>query len=274
MNTSPFVTPEMEQLRRDTKIAKAIRELVEMHDDFTDKVGHIEGLMQLHLQEAQRIKNLPKGDKGDRGERGLVGGDGRPGKDGKDGRDGKDAIIDIDSLVSKVLSRIKSPKDGKDAVINEDALITRLIEKIKEGEVISMDSISGLRNELSSYRNQLAGKHYGKNTWARGGGDTIAAGTNVTITVDEQGNKVISAQGGSAGAPIKTETVVATAGSAPNSVDIDLTQLSEPWQTVELVIRNGVIQNQNKWSIAGDVLTLTGAIPTNDYQLQYTYATP
>lgn len=73
------------------------------------------------------------------------------------------------------------------------------------------------------------------------------------------------------GANVATDTVTAT-DAGGNTVDIDLTQLSHPWTTVQMVIRNGAIQNKNKWSIAGDVLTLTGAVPTNDFQVQFTYA--
>jgi len=69
---------------------------------------------------------------------------------------------------------------------------------------------------------------------------------------------------------LATEEVTAT-DAGGNNVDIDLTQLAHAWTTIQLVTRNGQILDQNRWSVAADVLTVTGAVTTNSFQVQYTY---
>lgn len=244
-------------------LKKLIDEMSVMLDEYKaakTSVEKYESLTTRFLREIERIEKMQRGEQG------------APGRDGRDGRDGKDAEeVDLRALARAAAALVRTPQDGKDAIVDYNKIRKDVVRDIVQNKRLKTSDIEGLRNEIDSYRNQLAGKHYGKDTWARGGGDTVAAGTNVTITVDENGNKVISAQGGSGGAQIATETVTAT-DAGGNNVDIDLTQLSNPWSTIEMVIRNGVIQNQSKWSITGDTLTLIGAVATNDFQLQYTYA--
>lgn len=133
--------------------------------------------------------------------------------------------INEDSIVEKVLQRIPTPKDGRDGVTPEIDLIevakaaakfVKLPEvKIPEvkipqidhnkvaEEVISIlekgdkklstkhigDFTNGLEQTIKPLRHALAGM--------RGGGDVVSAGTNVTITTDANGKKVISSSGGS-----------------------------------------------------------------------------
>jgi len=200
-------SPELEQLRRDKMIAKATADLIRMHDGMNSSVEEVRRMVAQYLAEAQRIQRLPKGDKGDRGERGLLGPEGRPGKDGKDGKDGflpvkgKDYLTkgDEDLLVLRVLARIKTPKDGETPVVNYDKIIEEAVEKLKSDKKLNWRDIEGLENELSSYRNQMARKQAGQH----GGGDTVVAGTNVTITALPNGTKEISATGGTS--PLTTK---------------------------------------------------------------------
>jgi hypothetical protein len=269
---SPF---QIKELAFQTRFAA---ELLKAYNAFMGTVPRIEAMVQearTLAQEARnqlaRVQNLPKGEKGD-SVRGPQGPQGKEGREGYSPIKGKDYFTESEILevAKRAATFVLTPEDGKDAEIDYDTVVKMVYEKMKE-EGYLMEEITGVRNEVASYRSQLAGKIYGKNTWARGAGDTIAAGTNITITTDEDGNKVISAQGGTGGAQIATETVTAT-DAGGNNVNIDLTQLANAWTSIELVIRNGVIQNQSKWSIVGDTLTLTGAVSTNDFQIQYVYA--
>lgn len=200
-------SPELEQLRRDKMIAKATADLIRMHDGMNSSVEEVRRMVSQYLAEAQRIQRLPKGDKGERGERGFLGPEGRPGKDGKDGKDGfapvkgKDYLTkgDEDLLVLRVLSRIKTPKDGETPIVDYDKIIEEAVEKLKADKKLDWRDIGGLENELSSYRNQLARKQAGQH----GGGDTVVAGTNVTITALPNGTKEISATGGTS--PLTTK---------------------------------------------------------------------
>lgn len=114
---------------------------------------------------------------------------------------GKDGTTpEFDAIVKAVSKQMPKPKDGKTPTIDTDAILDELIAKLQEGDVLTKDHIKGLDAEISSYRSQLAGKHYGTDTWARGGGDTVSAGSNVTIST-VGGVKVISASGGGAASP-------------------------------------------------------------------------
>lgn len=174
----------LSQVQRDVALMKATNELVRMHGVFIQKAENMLQLALLVRNEAERVKNLPQGNKGDRGEigpRGVPGKDGSNGTNGKDGVNGLDGVSpDIQAVALKVLSMIKTPQDGKDAVLDEDKIVEKMIDKLFEGKKFDWRKIPGLANEMASYRNQLAridhagpklaGKRYGIDTWARGGG--------------------------------------------------------------------------------------------------------
>lgn len=137
-------------------------------------------------------------------------------------------IVDEKALENRVLSRIRPAEDGKTPVVDHEAIAQKaakiaigkikipkpdpakpvknvdpkdvaafVIETIKKDKPLKMEHIADLLGEIASYRSQLAGKHYGENTQIRGGGDVVTAGSNVTITTDANGKKVISSSGGS-----------------------------------------------------------------------------
>ena len=154
---------------------------------------------------------------------------GKNGRDGAPGRDGKDAdeeavarraatFIDYKNIVSSVRKLIKV-KDGKDAAVDYGKVLADLKSNL------TLDDIPGLRGEIDSYRNQLAGKHYGKDTWARGGGDTVEEGAGITITPTADGRKRISATG-SGGITIETPT------GTVNAVNTTFTPTKEPLYAV------------------------------------------
>lgn len=252
-------SPELEQLRRDTLLAKQQRELAIMHDGVLSSVGKVQTLVDKHTQEVARIKALPRGEKGEKGDRGERGVPGKDGKDGKDGRDGKDAVINNEEIINATIKRIRQPKDGKDAVIDEEKIAQKAVDLIVEKKLIKTDSIDGLRNEIDSYRNQLAGKHYGKDTWARGGGDTVSAGTGITITALSDGTKQISATGGGTGT-VTSVSVVSANGFAGSVADATTT----PAITLTTSV-TGILK--------GNGTAISAAVANTDYQVPITLTT-
>lgn len=227
---SPLNTPELQQIKRDVMLAKATTDLLRMHAAFMEKVDHVENLATEVRFHAGRISRLPKGDKGDRGDLGLRGLAGKDAvaKDGKDGRDGKDGKTpDVMTIASQVLKMIRAPQDGKDAIFDKDTIVAEVLTAIKDKKSLTKAHIYGLEEEMVSVRS-LAGKQYGKDTWARGGGDTVSAGTNVTITRNANGDKVINSSG-SGGSGYQQPTVgvvngvnaVFTWTSAPSVIIVD-----------------------------------------------------
>lgn len=121
-----------------------------------------ESVLQLHAA-IEQAKKINKGD---------------PGKPGKDGKTPKKGVDYFDG---------EPGKPGESVKLEEVA--AAVIEYLKKNG-IPMSAISGLVNELASYRSSamLGGQ-------TRGGGDTVSAGTGISITYDSNGNKVITNTG-------------------------------------------------------------------------------
>lgn len=152
--------------------------------------------------------------------------------------DGKDAdemailekvlrqVPKIENIIPAVLERIPTPKDGDTPIVTFD-MILEALANAPDDKKIKIKHIAGLETSIAEMSHQLAGKIYGKNTTVRGGGDSVIAGTNVTVTRNGEGKTVISASGGGASSPLTpigtvngTNTVFGVA-SQPSSVVAD-----------------------------------------------------
>ncbi|MEI6532504.1 MAG: hypothetical protein WCO06_01550, partial [Candidatus Roizmanbacteria bacterium] len=133
-------------------------------------------------------------------------------KQGESGEDGKDAEeIDQEKLIKDILDRLPKPEK-----FDEKALIKKVITAIPKNKAslkiiqetfetdpmsvidkimalpedkfkLKSTQIDGLEQTISAFRSQLA------RGYLHGGGDTVKAGTNVTITKNSDGTKTISA---------------------------------------------------------------------------------
>lgn len=209
----------LEIIQRQELLARGLAEVNKKHDVLNKHVVVVKALVEDHKREVSRVTKLPKGDKGDKGNIGPRGITGKDGRDGKDGKDGKTPVKGVDyntkadkeELIVSTLSRIRQPKDGEKAVVDEAKIAENVIDLIKEKELLTTDNVKGLRNELSSYRNQMARKQAGQH----GGGDTVVAGTGITLNRLPNGTTEISAPGGAG----VVQTIVAGAGINVDSSD-------------------------------------------------------
>jgi hypothetical protein len=128
--------------------------------------------------------------KGDKGDMPIAGIHYKVPKDGRNGRDGETPVVDYKKVAEIAVQLIPKAKDGKDA---KAPTLKEILDEVKKN--LKVEHIPGLKNEIETYRSQLAGKIYGKDTSIRGGGDTVSAGSGVTIT-NVNGVKVITAAGG------------------------------------------------------------------------------
>lgn len=132
---------------------------------------------------------------------------GPPGKDGES--------VDKEEVIESVLERIPTPE-----IIDEEKLAKRIIKSIPENkanlkiiqESVEIDPmaiiekilalpddkfklttkhIDGLQQTIDAIKNQV-----GRRGYLHGGGDTVKAGTNITITTNSNGQKVINSTGG------------------------------------------------------------------------------
>lgn len=253
------LTEKQIALRRDVVLAKKLKDLETKQSQVIEQLAVIEKKANKNTDEIKRIDAIPKPVKGDRGEtgEGIPGKDGLDGKNGRDGKDGKDGIDGKDGRDGKDGKNGKDGRngidgingiDGKDAQIDEAKIATDVVSLIKDKQLLETDDIKGLRKEISSYRNQLAMKQAGQH----GGGDTVAAGTNVTLTRLPNGTTQINSSG--IGATFETVSKNLDASGAT------LAYTGENLTSIAYV--NGINKTLN---YTGDILTsvvLSGATPS------------
>lgn len=256
---------DLAQLKREETLARNQKAIFEIHEKVLQEVGTVKSLADEVRSQMKRIVALPKGDKGDPGKPGRDA-RGLPGKDGVDGAPGKDGYTPIkgkdyftknekEELTVSILQRIRLPKDGETPVVDYDLAAKKTVELIIKEQLLDTNSIKGLRNEISSYRNQLAMKQAGQH----GGGDTVTAGSGITITTNSDGIKVISATGGGVGTVTDVSVVSANgfAGSVANAT-------TTPAITLTTTV-TGLIK--------GNGTAISAAVANTDYQVPITLTT-
>lgn len=131
--------------------------------------------------------------------------------------DGKDAVVDYEKIISGVVARMPKPKVNTPAVDHgyiieevskkvkapeiDPMSIIDMIMKLPKGKGLATKHIDGLEQTMQAYKNQL-GRGY-----LHGGGDTIRAGTGISIGVNTDGTKTINSTGGTT---IYSDTLIGT----------------------------------------------------------------
>lgn len=103
--------------------------------------------------------------------------------------------LDEEKLFKKFLAKMPKSKAGLKFIqerIETDpmSVIEKIMQLPEDKFKVKIANVEGLDQTIAAFRNQLA------RGYLHGGGDTVTAGTNVTITTNSQGQKVISAVGG------------------------------------------------------------------------------
>ncbi len=129
-------------------------------------------------------KTGQKGEKGDQGEKGDRG---EPGRNGRDGRDGLNASGYIPETVESIVDKLNSKEGILSIKVFKDFPAPTVMEtfdfkSLKFGgkNQLELRDIKGARLDNNDQR------------W-HGGGDVVAAGTNIIITTNASGQKVINA---------------------------------------------------------------------------------
>lgn len=254
--------PNLQQLKRDVAIAENQKALAGLFEAFKKDVTGVKALMEENREQMKRIVSLPKGPKGDKGDS-VKGPRGPAGKDGVDGVDGKTPIKgvdywtkgDVESLTVSILARVRQPKDGENALVDEEAIAKKTVEYIKEHGLIGTDHIKGLKDEISSYRHQMAMRQAGQS----GGGMTLTAGNGITLTPQTDGTTLISATGGGTGTV--TGVLVASANGFAGTSDGDP---ATPRLTLTTTV-TGLLK--------GNGAAISAAVANTDYQVPITLTT-
>lgn len=185
----------------------------------------------------------------------------------------KDILAQVPKLDTKALTKtiLEAIPENKASlkIIQEKFEVDPMsvIEKIMalpEGKFkLKTSQVDGLQQTMEAFRSQL-GRGY-----LHGGGDTVAAGTNITITTNSAGQKVISTSGGATGVTsfnTRTGAVTLTSGdvttalgftpgtvSSVASADSSIT-VTNPTSTVDLaVVKSPKLTTARNIAITGDL---------------------
>lgn len=177
------------------EIDSTVEELKKTHSDSVRKIDDkVQEFEQTAIGLIKDIHNIPT----------IKGQNGKNAEEVDTDKIAKDVLskviipqVNEESIVKKVLTAIpKNPASLK--VIREtfDTDPIALLEKISslpEGQFkLKTSHIDGLDQTIQSFKTQIRnGTGY-----VHGGGDTVAAGTNITITTNSNGAKVINSTGG------------------------------------------------------------------------------
>lgn len=182
-------------------------------------------------------------------------------------------LPDTEQLVARIVARFPAPLNEKELIkkvisrIPENKASLKIIQETFEADPMSVidkimslpegkfklksSQIEGLEQTIQAFRSQL-GRGY-----LHGGGDTVAAGTNITITTNSGGQKVINATSGGF-------TILTVTGTV-NGVNQIFTVLTKP----SIVVSDGVSftekdnNNITQWTYVGTTLTLIIPPPIN-----------
>ena len=112
-------------------------------------------------------------------------------KEASPGTAGKDAVITqkhIEMAATLASKKIKMPKLNPEI---DPLKIIDIILNLPEGKRLTTKHIDGLEQTIEAIKNQT------KHGYLHGGGDTVKAGTNITITTNADGTKTITSTGAS-----------------------------------------------------------------------------
>lgn len=218
------------------KLGDSIDSIVQLVRELEGYRDQLPALIENAHAELARAKEVQKGDQGEKGESVYTPEDLEPhiqrvaqmvfdrmpmpedGKDGKDGMPGAKPVFGKDymtqahqaQIVQQVAERFRQPEDGKTPDIDHTAIASDVIAQIVSGKLLKAGHIDGLEQTMTSYRSQLArGDGY-----VHGGGDTVKAGTNVTLTRNPDGTTSINATGGGGGGTAVYGEVVTGSGTS------------------------------------------------------------
>lgn len=255
MERKPIKSPMQAKAGSPLFLVKLAADLLKVHRDFLSKVDIFIKENTSIREEISRINKLPEGKQGPRGPQGLMG---PAGKDGRDGLDGKDGFMPDLTIIADLV-KAEIPKTQEVPV---DLIAARAVQQIEDRDLLKIDErFKKMGLDIASYRNQLAmgqrqpqaGKIYGKNTWARGGGSgSTSSGKNVTTQY------------------------LLTAVQAGSDITIDLTQLTN-WATFDQIIcvyRNNIPQTEGanyNFTKSGSTLTIFNADAGEIFNITYAY---
>jgi len=202
-----------------------------------------------HAEIMGKIGSIQRGPQGF----GTPGKSGRDGKDGRDGRDGVSPTVDLEKLARMAAALVPKPEPVEE-------------KEEKEEKKIKADDIEGMSEALERMIQR-------RGSYIHGGGDTVGAGTNIVITTDASGTKIISALGGTTGKDVVTQYSLTVVASG-SDITVDLTQLTNwaDFSNIVAVYLNNIPQTETiNFTVVGSTLTIFNAADTDIVNVTYAF---
>lgn len=235
-NSTPLSVEDLFKLIN--QIGLSVTEVRQLHDSLSKK----------HEDINKNLSNIKQGPVG------RVGPPGPPGV----GRPGKDAqFLDEQKLINSVFKKIRVPKDGEDGVDGIHADPGTVVELIKKRGLLSAEHITIGGTSLDAHLRTM--DENARRAGVRGGGDTVAAGTGIILTRNNNGTVTISSAS-APGTPVYDENV-ALEGSGTT-----YTLAHTPIAGTLRLYRGGSRQSiaEGDFTLVGKVVTLNTSLSTNE----------
>ncbi len=173
--------------------------------------------------------------------------------------------VDEKALEQRILAKVPKPKTSLKVIqekfeIDPMSVIDKIMTLPEDKFKIKSSQIDGLQQTMAAFHNQL-GRGY-----LHGGGDTVQAGSNITITNSAGGKKIISSTAG----PVSTAKELFSVSSLTTNVTLAHTPISSAVTTVSY---NGqLIYFGRDWTLAGAVVTFLFTLDDSSHaEVVYNY---
>lgn len=199
-------------------------------------------------------------------------------------KNGETPVVDYKKIIDGVVSKIPVPKNVATPEIDYELIISILEKKLPapkelnpkdvidqilslpEGKGLTMKHISGLEQTMNAWKNQLS------RGYMHGGGDTVKAGTNITLVRNPDGTTTISAVNSGAVSSVSNANGTITVSPTTGAVIVSLnTAHANTWTAIQTFNASGtyLFESTALGSIIASFNTITGAASIGDINNVY-----
>lgn len=216
----------------------------------------------------------PKGDKGDKGERGYPGPMGPRGLKGDKGDQGERGLSGVGVPGPQGIPGPKGDKGDKGDPgdpADEEGLFRRILARIPQRTVQTRLPEVAIFGRSGSKTLELWD---GTTPIGQDIRKVVFEGSGVSVARLADGVAVVTVTGGSgSGSAVATEKL--TPSASGSNITLDLTGLSNTYDTVQWVAKNGQILDPDDatfgWSKTGDTITVLNGADTDIFMVSYSY---
>ena len=169
----------------------------------------------------------------------------------------KKELIITDEHIDKITDKVSKKIQPKESKVKIEDLVSEIL-KLPPEKGLSSKHISGLDQTISALQEQF------RRGYLHGGGDTVKAGTNITITKDANGAKIINATGGGGGSQTPWTSAIDAAGYPLNNLNtinldssnqLQIVPQTFSYSSTNVLIDPGFLNGTTSWTYHGTTWT-------------------